>query len=231
MSADSVTISRDTIASLIGLLEQFQKKQDHEDAEQEAKLFEEYKRLFLCVDASVVNGARAFIAKYPDICRKYKDETDKEGRTALYCACCYGNAFDIVQFFVGVGADVNKGKSLTNSNGMTPLMVVLYDGTNRNNNTVKLLVDAGADVNATDKRGLTALYYASWGSSTFVKFLIDNGAHLHVNGKFQLRKDWSFYEECLQYYIEHIRKSGTATATAIVIPPEIVVVDGVVYTK
>ena len=48
---------------------------------------------------------------------------------------------------------------------------------------VKKLIEAGADVNAVDKNGITALQRASsWGRSDVVKMLIEAGADVNVVG-------------------------------------------------
>jgi ankyrin repeat protein len=48
---------------------------------------------------------------------------------------------------------------------------------------VKKLIEAGADINAVDKNGITALQRASsWGRSDVVKMLIEAGADVNVVG-------------------------------------------------
>jgi uncharacterized protein len=88
------------------------------------------------------------------------------------------------------GADI----TLANSRGMTPLMAAaglgsvdadtrgfyLSDDTQlRSIESLKLLINAGGDVNAKDSRGLTPLHEAArWGWNDVVQFLVASGADL-----------------------------------------------------
>jgi ankyrin repeat protein len=84
--------------------------------------------------------------------------------------------------------------SLTNTQGVTPTMAAAGVGSvdadtrgvyttedvqQRSIGTLKLLLDAGGDINGKDSRGLTALHEAArWGWNDVVKFLVDRGARL-----------------------------------------------------
>lgn len=83
--------------------------------------------------------------------------------------------------------------TLPNSIGVTPLMAAASIGSTRldtrgvNRNepdglaTVKLLVEAGAEVDAKDAKGQTALFGAAeWGWNSVVRYLVDKGADLKV---------------------------------------------------
>jgi ankyrin repeat protein len=88
------------------------------------------------------------------------------------------------------GADI----SLANSRGMTPIMAAaglgsvdadtrgfyLSDDTQqRSIESLKLLIQAGGDVNSKDSRGLTPLHEAArWGWNDVVQFLVASGADL-----------------------------------------------------
>lgn len=106
---------------------------------------------------------------------------DKEGNTALSVACRgagYDTGIWAVRYLVENGADVNA----TNMQGQTPVMNLYggrfwdgnipriagfprsypYDGrvcTEQDAETLEVLLEAGADINATDKWGNTLLHY------------------------------------------------------------------------
>jgi ankyrin repeat protein len=90
------------------------------------------------------------------------------------------------------GADAQ----LSNSRGITPLMAAAGMGSvdadtrgfylsedveRRSIASLKLLVNAGGDINGRDPRGLTPLHEAArWGWNDVVQFLVDNGADLNA---------------------------------------------------
>jgi ankyrin repeat protein len=78
---------------------------------------------------------------------------------------------DIVQLLLKAGAD----KDATNNLGYTPLIVAAENGSAR---VVKLLLDAGADIEATERNnGYNALTLAAeYGYVDVVKLLLDAGA-------------------------------------------------------
>lgn len=91
--------------------------------------------------------------------------------TALLCAIYRGHA-DIIHFLINRGADINERYR----SGITPLMAAVASL-----EVVRVLVDAGANVNATDDSGNTALFHATLlGNSHCVFFLVDNGAILYL---------------------------------------------------
>lgn len=82
-----------------------------------------------------------------------------------------------VQTLIKEGADINA--VFPTKFGWTPLMAAIFC---RNTNVVCFLVQAGANVNTSDKRGVTPLMMmTSWGDDAvpWVSFLIANGAELH----------------------------------------------------
>jgi ankyrin repeat protein len=95
-----------------------------------------------------------------------------------------------VQALLAKGANL----SLTNTQGVTPTMAAagvasvdadtrgVYtteDVQQRSIETLKLLLDAGGDINGKDSRGLTALHEAArWGWNDVVTFLVERGARL-----------------------------------------------------
>jgi ankyrin repeat protein len=62
--------------------------------------------------------------------------------------------------------------------------------------SAKKALDSGADVNATDKFGTTALHFAAWnGSTETIKLLITHGADIHAEAAFdKTPADWALEE-------------------------------------
>ncbi len=115
--------------------------------------------------------------------------------TALTLAARQGNT-DIVAYLLANGANVDIRKK---SSGETPLMRASYAATQEKQidnaaATIKLLLAKGADINATDKHGYTALMRAAENplcaynkedgtkpchESKMLKFLLENGADVN----------------------------------------------------
>ena len=92
------------------------------------------------------------------------------GTTALHTACSRGY-FEIVQYLVENGADINVRGGDEND---TPLIWAVY---NERNNISKFLVDKGANINARDKHGKSALNYAyERGEMDIHSYLKERGA-------------------------------------------------------
>jgi ankyrin repeat protein len=113
------------------------------------------------------------------------------GTTPLLRAAKAGDT-ELVKVLLATGADVK----LVTKSGMTPVMAAAGLGTKEEDTTgrkkteaeaiasIKLCVDAGADVNALDNQGDTALHGAAQkGHDQVVKFLVDHGAKLDVKDK------------------------------------------------
>lgn len=114
------------------------------------------------------------------------------GATAFLLAAKYADA-DIMRALSAGGADVK----VMAKDGSTPLIfsagAELRPGTNSGGvraeeshvrEAVKVMIDLGADVNAANRAGNTALYLAaSRGYNTVVQLLAENGAKLDVKNK------------------------------------------------
>lgn len=112
------------------------------------------------------------------------DAFDETGSTALFLAANWG-CVDIVRFLIEAGADVNRGDE---DDKETPLMIAaartnlygnkIYIGDNGHIEVMKLLIKAGANVNAKSSFGWTALMgAANAGSIEAVKLLLKSGAN------------------------------------------------------
>jgi uncharacterized protein len=113
------------------------------------------------------------------------------GTTPILRAAKAGDA-DAMRVLLAQGADVK----LATKFGMTPVMAAAGLGTKEEDTTgrkktepeaiasIKLCLDAGADVNALDNQGQTALHGAAQkGWDQVVQFLVDRGARLDVKDK------------------------------------------------
>jgi uncharacterized protein len=113
------------------------------------------------------------------------------GTTPLMRAAKAGDT-EVVKVLLAKGAD----PKLTTKNGMTPVMAAAGLGSKEEDTTgrkkteadaiasLKLCLDAGADVNAIDLQGDTALHGAAQkGYDQVVQFLVDHGAKLDIKDK------------------------------------------------
>jgi ankyrin repeat protein len=113
------------------------------------------------------------------------------GATPLLRAAKAGDT-EVVKVLLAKGAD----PKLTTKFGMTPIMAASGLGTKEEDTTgrkkteaqaiasIKLCLDAGADVNAIDTQGDTALHGAAQkGDDQVVQFLVDHGAKLDIKDK------------------------------------------------
>jgi len=94
-----------------------------------------------------------------------------DGMTALHWAA-FKNDLDMTRMLLQAGANV---KAVTRVEGLTPIFIA---ATNGNTATVEALLKAGADPNAANTLGTTALMQASAaGDPQTVKLLLDSGAN------------------------------------------------------
>ncbi len=86
-----------------------------------------------------------------------KSTNDRYGGTALIPACERGHV-EVVAELIAAGVNVNHVNRL----GWTGLLeaIILTDGGPRSRQVVRLLIDAGADLNLADKDGVTPLQHA-----------------------------------------------------------------------
>lgn len=113
---------------------------------------------------------------------------DPAGATAFWRAA-QSSDIDAMRLLMGRGADPN----IATLSGATPLMVAAGIGWMANHTTnapvnpmeaVKYCLQLGADVNAADSRGYTALHGAAYlGNNEMVSFLVDHGARVDVKSK------------------------------------------------
>ncbi|WP_081488941.1 ankyrin repeat domain-containing protein [Cupriavidus basilensis] len=103
------------------------------------------------------------------------NSTDSYDNTALIAACEHGNT-EVVKVLLKAGVAVDH----VNRQGWTALLetIVMGDGSARYEDTVQLLLDAGADANLADRDGTTPTRHARERSyKTMVKMLVRVRGH------------------------------------------------------
>jgi ankyrin repeat protein len=128
--------------------------------------------LYWTLPGNQVAAARVLLANGADV------NVKGNGNTLLLTALWHGYA-EMAMLLAGAGARLDVRHSAT---GETPLEMAAYMGLA---DVVKVLLDQGADVNATTKTGRkrSAIYRGIWsGSSDVVALLIGHGADLEVRG-------------------------------------------------
>jgi ankyrin repeat protein len=138
---------------------------------------------------------------------------DSDGFTPLHRALQHNNNHFICEQLIKACSDVN----LKTNDGYTPLLLLLKNGNNHEQSklrVVELLLEAGADVNATDGAGGNALWYGS-GFAEVSKRLREAGLceitvpdNLDLSQPFQpLRRAIAFSNRAMfDVYIEHAEK-------------------------
>jgi uncharacterized protein len=126
------------------------------------------------------------------------------GATPFFLAAMAGDAA-VMQALLDAGAD----PMLTTAVRSTPLMAAAGAGRNLGENSLKqaplleaarLALKTGADVNAADEMGNTALHYAAYlRVDSVVQFLVENGARMDVRNKLGETPLW-LSELALQFF-------------------------------
>ena len=140
--------------------------------------------LFIAALQNDFESARLLVKYGADVKRE-----SKLGRTALHVAASTEGAWRITKLLLDAGADVNVHDKLegipmipVGSGGATPLIEAAKC---RDARALKLLLEHGADVNATERGGGTALSAAAiYGNKESVKMLLS--AHAKVNSTTKL---------------------------------------------
>jgi hypothetical protein len=124
----------------------------------------------------------------------------------LLRAAGQGNYF-MVQALLNQGANVNAkeanvGPNLGQTGGQTPLMLASENG---HENIVSLLIKNGADLNARDLSGYTALEVATWQDNISIcKLLLNAGANVNITNRLGRTALWRGNAPLLNLLLTHI---------------------------
>jgi ankyrin repeat protein len=130
------------------------------------------------------------------------DSPDYEKQNALHYAAAEGH-MEMAAFLV------EKGSALEAKNGYgrTPLLLAARESGNVA--VARMLIDAGADINATDRSGQSSLDLAAWrGFNDFVNLLLDEGADVPLEGR---KAVWTMRfatERGLERLFDHLVANG-----------------------
>lgn len=109
------------------------------------------------------------LGRWPDTLRDYSPD----GWTPLHLAAAFGGA-DAVRALIDLGADPNQRSR--NALDNTPLHACV--AISHSPEIVRMLLDAGADIDAAQHGGFTALHSAAFnGSTEVVRLLLERGAN------------------------------------------------------
>jgi ankyrin repeat protein len=125
-----------------------------------------------CAGNGDIENVELIVAKGADA-----NVSNNFGKTALMLAA-ENNQTEIAKVLIGGGAKVND----RDNHGKTPLFYAL--GTEANLETVKLLVENGANVGAKDKDLSGPMNYASLTTPEIVKYLIGKGADVNTRNTY-----------------------------------------------
>ncbi len=107
------------------------------------------------------------------------------GKDRELCVAVSDNEPDQVKRLLASGANIDARSRGSHTDGMTMLILAVWHRWGRE--SVQLLIDAGADVNARDERGNTALIYAAEARPAInlavTEMLVKAGADVNIKGE------------------------------------------------
>ncbi|CAH1377299.1 unnamed protein product [Tenebrio molitor] len=149
----------------------------HRGYEEIFKLMVDRGKNFLDVNISLLYAAKSgenMIVKYLVTERGVDVNFQSSGITSLHLASRNGH-FDVVEFLVKKGAEVNKQED------KTLLTALHYAATKGFLRIIKLLIDNGANSNLRDEQGKTCLHYSViFGDVEVVKYLTEKVEDVNV---------------------------------------------------
>lgn len=141
-------------------------------AECEEVLFDAYGDSVL--HHAVHGGSEKVLSSLIELGRVQVDIPNARNETALQLACRRGQA-KLVAILLAVEADPDR----RDGNGLTPFLSAVF--TSADEETLSLLVKAGANVSAQDDRGISSLHFAALrGDKSLLTWLLRNGANANL---------------------------------------------------
>ena len=125
--------------------------------------------LYLASMSGMEQSARLLIDAGADI-----NISDNKQRTALHWAALHGHSFIVDALIKAPNINLN----VRNAHGQTPLHLASMSGREQ---SARLLINAGADINISDNGQWTALHRAAFNGHSFIVGELIKAPHVHLN--------------------------------------------------
>lgn len=161
-----------------------------------------------------------FLKKNPDFSEEeFFTGFQSEGRTLLHISASGGHA-NVFNFIIGKSKDPKAIINLKDNKGFTPIINATVG---ESNEIIKTLIDLGADVNARNNDGASAIHFAAGDGSVERMVLLQSaGARLDVSSQSGSPLHWAAGKgrsEAIKFLIEKIQSSHAGRVQELVNQP------------